>query len=264
MHFVLFGAALFALERAVPERAEEGEGEGARRIVVDESVRAELADAWQHAHGSPPGAADLEPLVQRWIEDEILYREALARGLDRDDPQVRARLVTSMAYVLDAQVIADEPSDAELRAHFEAHAERWAEEALVDFTHVFVPHEDPAADARAAELLAQLEAGASPDGLGETFSGGRRYRRRRIAQLGEAFGAEFARGLDAQPEGAWALRRSRFGLHLVRVDGRSGARTAAFEAVREDVRRDLLERRALEARARELARLRERWEVVVR
>lgn len=262
LHFVVLGAALFALDRWVAGQGDEAEPE--RAIVIDADVRAELADRWLHAHGERPSEAELERLVERWVDEEVLYREALARGLDRDDPQVRARLASSMAYLLDAQAVIEEPSEEELRAHFEAHAERWAEEARLDFTHVFVPREDPRAEARAAELLAAIEAGASPNGLGETFPGGRRYRGRRLEQLGESFGPEFVQGLEAQPEGVWALRRSRYGVHLVRVDARSAARAADFARAREDVRHDLREARAEEARARELARLRARWDVVVR
>ncbi|AKF08943.1 peptidyl-prolyl cis-trans isomerase [Sandaracinus amylolyticus] len=262
LHFVVLGMALLALDRALAGGAAEDTRE--RSIVVDEGVRAELADAWEHAHGAPPSQAELEALVARWIDDEILYREALERGLDRDDPQVRSRLASSMGYVLDAQALASEPTEDELRAHFAAHREQWAHEARIDFTQVFVSSEHEDARARAEALLAQVIAGASPSGLGDTFSGGRRYRGRTIAQLEEIFGAELARGVESMEQGAWALLPSRFGWHVVRVDARSAASEADFEAAREDVLHDLREQRTIEARARELARLRERWDVVVR
>ncbi|UJR78557.1 peptidyl-prolyl cis-trans isomerase [Sandaracinus amylolyticus] len=262
VHFVVLGALLLALDRALAGGDADETLE--RSIVVDDAVRAELADGWQHAHGAPPSQAELDALVARWIDDEILYREALERGLERDDPQVRARLASNMGYVLDAQALAIEPSEDELRAHFDAHRDAWAQEALIDFTHVFVSNEHEDARARAEALLAQVTAGASPSGLGDTFSGGRRYRRRRIVQLEESFGAEFARGLEPLEQGAWALVPSRFGWHVVRVDGRSAASDADFDAVREDVLHDLREQRTIEARARELSRLRERWDVVVR
>lgn len=258
LHFLVVGAALFGLEAAL--RVDEPEPDE-RRIVVDAGVRAELADGWAHTHGGPPSDAELDGLVARWIDDEVLYREGLARGLEQGDPRVRALVASSMAYVLESEAVVPSPSEAELRAYFDEHAAEWSEEALIDFTHVFVEGDGEATRARAEELLAQLRAGASPNGLGDTFSGGRRYRRRRVGQLAESFGEDFARALDGQAEGAWAIVTSRFGLHVARVDARSAARDADFERARQDVIHAWTAAQREAERARALARLRARWEI---
>lgn len=260
LHFLIVGAALFGLDAAI-RSDDSAHDEGERRIVVDAGVRAELRDGWAHAHGAPPSDAELEALVARWIDEEILYREGLARGLDQGDPRVRARVASSMSFVLRSEAVVPAPSERELRAFFDAHAELWAEQALVDFTHVFVEGDDDEARARADELLAQVRAGASPNGLGDTFSGGRRYRRRRIAQLAESFGEGFARAIETQAERDWELLRSRFGLHVVRVDARSAARAADFETARADVVHAWTEARQEEEVARAIERLRGRWEI---
>ena len=260
LHFVLIGAALFALERAVrrepPPRAQDP------RIVVGADVRASLAETWSATHGQAPSPADLDTLVAQWIDDEVLYREGLARGLDRDDPRVRDRVASKMAHVVKAEVVVPEPAEADLRAWFDGHRERWAKTDLFDFVQVFVLGDDEAARARATDLLAKLQAGADPAGLGDTFSGGRHYRRRKLDDLARSFGDEFVTGMAEQTPGTWALRRSRFGLHLIRIERQTPAEVPELAAVLPDVRKDWEDARRADGYAAAMRTLRARWEIV--
>ncbi|MGE0786401.1 MAG: peptidyl-prolyl cis-trans isomerase [Sandaracinaceae bacterium] len=269
LHFAVLGLALFALERFAHRDGDDDD----TRIVLGASVRAELADGFAEEHGRPPSDEELRPLIASWVRQEVLYREGLARGLERGDPRVRSEVAGSMASVLRAELAEPTPSDDDLRAYFEAHRERYDVPARVDFTQVFVSSHRASSDgasgdgassdgassdgasgdedARAAEILAQLRGGASPNGLGDVFPGGRRYRGRRIEDLAEQFGAPFVDGLADQPVGTWTPRRSRFGIHLVRVDRVRAASDAALGDARLDVLRDWTE----EARQRELDRV---------
>ena len=89
VHFLLLGAALFAAERWRRPAAAPAGGP----VVVTAALRAELADGWTRAQGSPPTPEELETLVAAWIDEEILYREGVARGLERGDAKVRRRAV---------------------------------------------------------------------------------------------------------------------------------------------------------------------------
>jgi hypothetical protein len=106
-----------------------------------------------------------------------------------------------------------------------------------------------------------LQKGASPNGLGETFSGGRRYRGRAIADLTETFGENFTRGLSEQAIGEWTVRISRFGWHVVRIDRRTETRAPNFAAAREDVLHDWRDAERTRAVSESLARLRAGWKI---
>ncbi|MEO5728290.1 MAG: peptidylprolyl isomerase [Byssovorax sp.] len=259
LHFVLLGVGLFALDHA---RRGPAADPRIARITLGADVRQSLVEGWTSAHGHPPSRAESDELIGGWIDDEVLYREGLARGLERDDPRVRERIATKMGMVLRAQIIVPESTDAELRAWFEAHAERWAKEELIDFTQVFVQGDDAPAQVRARELLAQLTAGADPNGLGDSFSGGRRYRRRKIDDLASSFGDEFVAHLSEQAPGTWVQRRSRSGLHLVRVDRRTSAQGPDFASVMAEVREDWRTARRGQGVDEAMAKLRARWEIV--
>jgi hypothetical protein len=270
LHFVVVGALLFAVDRwrsggdettrpAAPAQPER------RAIVVDGELRRWIEDGLRRARGGQtPDAAELEAAVSRWIDEEVLYREGLARGLDRDDPAVRKRIADKMAFILEQEIVVPPASDGELRAWFERERDRFARPERVDFTHVFVAGSGAEAEARARQLLARLEAGADPELLGDRFSGGQRYRGRKPEDLAGSFGPEFARGLDRQPVGAWQLRRSRHGLHLVRLDRLEAGNAADFASARLDVAKEWRDqRRAAELAARVRA-LRDTWQVVER
>jgi len=87
LHFLLLGALLFGAYRWV-------DGEGARApdqiVVPAERVRG-LADQFQRTWLRPPTEPELDSLVQTFVREEVMYREGVARGLDRDDPIIRRR-----------------------------------------------------------------------------------------------------------------------------------------------------------------------------
>ncbi len=260
----MVGAALFALDHGL-RRAEQVEASS--RVEVGLDVRASLAERWRTSRGAEPSAEELEREVEAWKDEEILYREGVRRGLDRGDPAVRERIARKMGQALAATVVVPEPSEGELRAWYAEHAARWQKAEAVDFTHVFVDGSGDEARARAERILAQVAAGAEPARLGDTFQGGRRYRRRKLEDLAATFGDAFATALreavsEGPPPSAWRVVGSRFGWHVVRLDGRSAAEAPPFDEVVADVRKDWLDARR-DALATEAMRdLRARWTVV--
>lgn len=268
IHFVIIGAVLFGLDAAI-SRDEATEAEAPQRpfsapqgpIVVDDALRATLTEHWLRTHPAAPSETELQTLVDAWIDDEALYREGLSRGLAENDPQIRERVVSQMAYVLQSRITVPTPTDDELRAWFEAHADRYAQPERVDFTQVFVDGQGDAAQARASEILRLLEGGADPNGLGDTFSGGRRFRGRRLADLAARFGEAFTTGMDAQPPGTWALRRSTLGLHLVRIDRWTSSAAPGFEAARAAILHDWEQDQRNAAMTAAKQALRDQWEL---
>jgi peptidyl-prolyl cis-trans isomerase C len=267
LHFVLLGAALFALHRAVAPRPDP---RSARRIEVTPSVLAGLLQEHARRTGAPPTRDEERALVRRYVDAEVLYREALALGLDRGDVIVRRRLVQKME-LLDEEEAPAVPAEAELQAILDGAGDRWARPARVALEHVFVArdrHADAAAEA--ARLRARLLAGDDPARLGDPFLRGRAFPPTAERDLAAMFGAPFARAVMALPEppqrdrGAWSEPiASSFGWHLVRVTAREEARPARLDEVRREVEHAWRERRRAEAKRAALDRLRMHYDVVL-
>ena len=108
------------------------------------------------------GLEELAGLVEEAVKEDILYREALRLGLDRDDTIVRRRLAQKMTFMLEDGAAVALPTDRELGAYHAARGERYREPRRTTFVHVFLSDDrraDPAGDARA--LLDELTSGGA-------------------------------------------------------------------------------------------------------
>lgn len=235
LRFLALGLVLLGLDRAF---APQTEG----RIVISAAQQSAARAAFRTEQGRDPDPAELQRYLDGWIDEQLLYREALARGLDRGDSIVRRQLVQKMRFVLEGEAGDAEPDEAELRDYRARHAARYAAPATTTFQHVFLSrgrHGDalPRAAADAAARLAR----APEDfvGLGDPFPATQVLEAADAARIRREFGVEFAAALDALPAGAWSAPvASAFGLHLVRVTARSPGAPLPFEAVAARLRAD--------------------------
>jgi hypothetical protein len=216
--------------------------------------------------GTDPTPAEDAAIVERFVDDEVLYREALAMGLDRGDIIVRRRLLQKMEFLLEGLHPIPEPTDAALEAYLAAHADRYRTPARIGVTHVFVSRDRHSADAEAvaAALRAQLEAGTDPATLGDPFLRGRELRAQSEQDLSGIFGPAFARAAVALPLEEWSGPvTSSYGLHLVRVRDRVPAEVPALARIRATVLQDWSEERRREAQRTARAELRRKYTVRV-
>ena len=99
LHFLLLGLALFAYYwRVAPD------DDGKRRIVVTQADVDLLATQFQGTWNRPPGPVELNGLVDSYVRDEILYREGVALGLDRDDAVIKRRVRQKLDVLFEESV----------------------------------------------------------------------------------------------------------------------------------------------------------------
>ena len=264
-HFLAIGALLFGVYTLM--NPDEG-GEDDRVIVVDEAIVDRLVQGFTRQWRRPPDENELSGLIQEHLREEILYREALAMGLDQDDTIIRRRLAQKMEFLAEDLATSVPPADEELRAFYAERSDEFAEPARLSFTHVFLnPDKRGASTVTDAELmLTELQAAgtADPGERGDAFLMQSSYpfiTQRDAAQL---FGKAFAESLFALPEGGWqGPVESGFGLHLVRVTEREDLRIPAFEEVADEVRNEFEYQRRRQANEAVLESMKARYEIVV-
>jgi len=254
VHFAAGGVAIFALHARVAARP-EGD-----RVVVSAAFAEALAKEQAQRTGRAPTAEEARALVDRFVDEEVLNREAAALGLDRGDPIVRRRLAQKMGFLAEADA-AREPAEADLERFLAAHEDRYRAAPRVSFRHVFLAHEHRA---DAERLLAELRAGARPDERGDPFLRGSRFAARTAAEVEAIFGPAFRAALDGAEKGTWAgPLASSYGVHLVLVEERTAGAEAALAEVRARVRQDLLDERREAAQREQLRRLRARYKIAI-
>jgi hypothetical protein len=255
-HFLLAGAALFAVFALLHRGDPSGTGDGGT-IVVD---RAALVAFMQYrsaafeprafqAQFDALSAKGRKDLVDDYVREEAMVREARAMGLDQGDYVMRRRLVQKMEYLIDdAAAQSFDPSDAELRRYFAAHPEVYGEAPTVTFTHVFVDAGSHPEGGEAAALRLRRELEARHAGFndapayGDRFPYLQNYVQRTPDFVQNQFGQAFAASLQRlQPSPHWqGPIRSDYGWHLVLLTAREPASMPRFETVREQVKEDLL------------------------
>ena len=257
LHFIAVSALVFAAHHRFAEtgRAQSSDLDTSLRITVDERFVDGLA---QEAHRVSGREVDREAVLERWIHDEILMREAVRLGLDTHDAVVRQRLVQLAQLWLEANVQVPEPTEEQLQFVLERDAERYRVPARIGFTHVFFSSSRPQAldDAQAAR--SRLMSGEAV--AGDAFLLGREIAPRTAQEIAGSFGTEFAVAVARIEPGIWSAPiHSSYGAHLVRVTSSTGPQLPALAEVRARVRADYLtERRETEVR-RAVHRLRTRY-----
>ena len=268
VHFLAAGLVLFGLSALLGESF--GAGDDRRRIEVSAGRIRQLSDTWTRQRGAPPTRAQLDGLIEDFIREEVLYREAIASGLDQGDAIVRRRLAQKVEFLAQSVASTVEPTDAELQAFFEANSERYVVPEQVGFEHVYFSRErrGPGAEEAARGALALLTGGgpaaAEAAALGDRFMLQRAYPPQTRDQIRDLFGPRFAARVFELPPDVWTGPvESSYGAHLVRVRRRVPSRLPALAEVRGAVTRDLDEQRLRSAADEYYARLRARFEIEV-
>ena len=234
LHFLLLGGLLFVLfGRGAPEPAA-----GGREIVLTSADIQRIAAGFSTTWQRPPSDEELRGAINDYIREEVLYRTGISLGLDKDDTIVRRRIRQKMDFFLEDTV--GEPDEAELRAFFDANADKFRVEPRISFRHVFLSSKqsNPKADAEA--LLSRLvvsgsnvEGGSDPLLLPETFG------LTPLSQMDAQFGEGFASQLSKVEPGHWAgPLKSAYGFHLVLVTAIEPSQLPPFEEVRDAVQRE--------------------------
>jgi hypothetical protein len=258
LHFLLLGLALFAYYgRVAPD------DDGKRRIVVTQAEVDLLATQFQGTWNRPPGPVELNGLVDSYVRDEILYREGVALGLDRDDAVIKRRVRQKLDVLFEESVAQRPATDADLRAYLDANPAAFRKPAVVSFDQVYFGA-DAVAPQRLEQARTALARGADPATFGQATLLPARQDAMPLDLVARDFGEQFAGQLATAPVGEWSGPvKSGFGTHLVRVTAIEPAQLPKLAEVREVVAREWENERRKLAHADALAKLRERYDVEI-
>ena len=217
-----------------------------------------IKQQWSAQMGRPPTAAELDGLLEQFVQEEIYYREAQRLSLDRSDTIVRRRLVQKLRFLTEDLATGQAPGDAELLAFYEDNAALYRLPERYSFHHRYFStdrREDAEADALAAL--------AEPTTKGDPFMLQRTYAERSAREIGDLFGRPFVaalQGLSPSPDWQGPIR-SAYGWHLVRLEQKLPPALRPFQDVAARVAADLNAERRQAANAAYYEELRSRYQV---
>jgi hypothetical protein len=269
LHFLLIGAALFVIYYWRNPIA--ANSDTSRRIELTNDDLRQLEISWTAQWQRPPTQEEMRNLVEDKVRQEILYREGLALGLDRDDTIVKRRLAQKMEFLSDDISALRDPSLDELRKWYAKNGAQFSLPSRITFRHLYFSPDKRGAQARdaAASALAKLpdKSAATIDltSLGDPFMFQDHYAESTSGEVAKVFGTGFAEELFKLPPGKWkGPVESGLGWHLVWVDSIIPPRTPEFEEV------DILEIKSqwfaaqrAETKRELFAAMRARYEIVL-
>jgi hypothetical protein len=242
VHFLIIGAAIFVIYGLMGQQ--DGE-EQERAITITSGEIGWLTDTWEKRWNRPPTAEEREGLIKQYLRETILYREAVAMGLDRDDTVIRRRLAQKLEFLAEDLIRPNPPTEDDLRTYFEAHMDRYQPPDLITMTHVFLDPDKRGdqtlkdAETIKAKLIALKEPPQDARSFGDPFMLQSYYPERTEAELAKLFGRGFAKPVFKLAPQQWhGPVLSGYGTHLVYVHDRREAEPPTFTEVEERVRQD--------------------------
>lgn len=262
LHFLFIGGLLVLVSRVFPPAGADQE------IVVDAQRIERLSQLYSLQTGALPTSAERKYLIDDFVRDETLYREARRLQLDEGDELVRRRLVQKMEFLIASDMELETPSEEALRGFYREHAAQFTAPMRVSFLHVFFSPDSRGRAGARETALATLNAHGAANA--EIPAGDRpplpaRFEQVTREDLQRIFGSRpIVQALVETPTGKWTGPvESGLGWHLVRVIERSPAAALSFEQVRGDVEAAWMRQARAQGEQKRMEALRQQYRLVL-
>ena len=261
LHFLFAGGLLFLAYFWI--HREDGKQDPQRIEITENQVKQIELDWWARWQRAPT-AEELQAGIEDQLRQEILYREALQLGLDKDDAIVKRRLAQKMEFLAEKLAALREPGPGELRTWFKKNEALYTSPSLVSFRHIYFSPDQrgPDTEAEARQFLASV--GGQESSGGDRFMFQSSYDEQTRDQVARIFGNKFADQLFKLELGGWrGPVESGLGWHLVWVDSIQAGQLPEFDAVSDQVKADWLAEERSAMKRIEFEALKTRYRIII-
>ena len=248
--FLLMGSLLFFFESLTDSDR--------KPIVVSMAQQQRLATLWETQTGSIATPEQIESLIRNWIEEEVLYQEALRLGLDHDDSIVRRRMIQKLGFIAESDPPGTE-AEVSLDEYYQQNLNNYTLPERYTFEQLYFERK-----ANADEALAVIALGESSRNFGEFSMLNSQYAFRSRQEIDTTFGSGFADKFDRNKLNSWqGPYASGLGFHLVQIKKIHRAEVTPLDAIRDRVRMDFQRDKEVSARKEFLRNLSEQYSVTI-
>ena len=267
LQFLVIGAAIYGAYALFASPEDDYRD---NTILVDANRIDAMISEWESRWNRPPTRQEIDGLIQSYIKEDVLYRQAVAMGLNEDDPITRRRMAQKLEFLTSDLASFQQPAEGELEQFFEENQEAYRDPDLISFTQIFI---DP--DARgdatlvdAAQILEQVKAAGEPSEetllLGDRFMLQNYFAAATELDIRRQLGSGFSEQVMKLEPGQWyGPVLSGYGVHLVFVYDFAQAEPASLENVKDRVLEDWHTVKREEFNAEFLKSLKGRYEIIV-
>ncbi len=233
VHFALLGGLLYLLyinfSKPDPET-----------IIITKQKIEDLHKVQEQKLGRPPGTAERQQFLDKYIDDEVLLREAYKQGFDQSDPYIRKRMIDKMKFSLYDNMTP--PGNKVLLEYYENHKEKYASGIKISFEQVYFTKVQYDTLKDKDGILSALNEGTAPGNFGTVFPGGNKFENRSQMELIPIFGTSFVTAIGKFPVGKWhGPVTSKRGIHFVRITDKQITGYLPFEVIKPVVLNDYIQ-----------------------
>ena len=267
IHFLLIGAGIYGVYAlyGTPEDSVAN-----NTIIVDASRIETFIRVWESRWNRPPSKQELNGLIKQFIREDILYREAIAMGLDKDDPITRRRMAQKLEFLTKDIAGFKEPGAGELESYFDINKAKYKEPDLITFSHIYIDPEkrgDATLD-DANTLLTEMQTFGPPDSAtidkGDRFMLQNYFPQKTELDIRKLFGSGFATTVMQLESGQWhGPVLSGYGTHLVFIESLDVKPPPVFEEVQTEVMQNWLADQQEKFNEAFYESLKSRYEIVI-
>jgi hypothetical protein len=227
LHFLFLGLLLFGADHVLNGRRDDPQ-----TITVGTDVQKEVSEIFVAGMKRDPSPGDMKKLVDRWVDNEILYREGLSLGLDRGDVTIRERVIFKALSITRSGLSLPPIDEPTLRAWFEARHERYDTPARYDFMEAVVIGDST------PDSLQAFASALNGTSQSDTQSDLRVFKDRPHSNLVESYGKDFVDRLAQSNVGEWQAIPSSAGLRVIRMEAVKPGSSAQFDDMKDSVLQD--------------------------
>ncbi len=205
-----------------------------------------VRSSWEAKIKRQPTERELQGLINRFIRDEILFREALAMDLDDRDLVIQRRLVQKLTFVLEDLAETVEPTDDQLKEYLEENQGKYLIPEMISFIQVYFSPEkrdDAMIDAQIVLARLKSEKSLNEDSVssGDSIMIHASYHKKSFDEVAGVLGKQFADKLFTVNGKGWqGPIVSTFGQHLVYISERTASRMPQFDTIRDNIKNDFM------------------------
>lgn len=246
VQFLLIGAAVFAASYLFTDSPDEGKVQ----IVISSQTVQTMRNRLQKRFESRLSAEEIEAKFNEELDyvirQEILYREGLARNLDKDDSVVKNRVASKMERFAKEMASSESFTEGQIEKFYNENKQLFTSPKRISFRQTLFGSEERGREQALAdcqEVLARIQAGelkeySELEKLADRNAAIRgEFDNTTIGRIAAVFGKEFAEILDRDGQEGRMIApvASKHGCHIVEIRKVVPARLKPLGEVRNQV-----------------------------
>ncbi len=213
--------------------------ENDNKITIFESEINSLIGTWVNQVGREPTLQEVDGIIKQLLDEEILYREAIKLGLDKNDIIIKRRLAQKIGF-LRQEADSSLPSEEQVSDFYNQNIDKYFVGKRITFSHIYFSAKQTD-KVEAEKALNLIRSGSSETEFGEPFLLGKNFSSKSISEIERSFGKQFSEDIQNIIPKEWSGPiNSEYGSHLIFVNSISDSFTPTLKEINNIVINDVI------------------------